>query len=243
MFSDWESIWLQYRWNDAFAYFRFIAAERPPPSDWTLLQFKPGDPCTVTLAQQPALTGLITDRQTSYDANRHQVQLVGKSNTHWGYKSSVDSPTGSFMGGAVADYEAWALAVPGVTRAWAAVEQGIGTITVRFLMDDLRASDDGWPTPSDIETVAAYIDEVRPVTVNGCYVLAPIKEFIDITIANLVPNTTEAQAEIEASIEQMPFRDGRAGSNDLFGVGQLRDHERAERAVVQSGNDRRLCDA
>ena len=109
------------------------------------------------------------------------------------------------MGGAVADYEAWALAVPGVTRAWAAVEQGIGTITVRFLMDDLRASDDGWPTPSDIETVAAYIDKMRPVTVNGCYVLAPIKEFIDITIANLVPNTTEAQAEIEASIEQMLF--------------------------------------
>ena len=98
VFSDWESIWLQYRWNDAFAYFRFIAAERPPPSDWTLLQFKPGDPCTVTLAQQPALTGLITDRQTSYDANRHQVQLIGKSNTHWGYKSSVDTPTGSFDG-------------------------------------------------------------------------------------------------------------------------------------------------
>ena len=98
VFSDWESIWLQFRWNDAFAYFRFIAAERPPPSDWTLLQFKPGDPCTVTLAQQPALTGLITDRQTSYDANRHQVQLIGKSNTHWGYKSSVDTPTGSFDG-------------------------------------------------------------------------------------------------------------------------------------------------
>ena len=98
VFSDWESIWLQYRWNDAFAYFRFIAAERPPPSDWTLLQFKPGDPCTVTLAQQPALTGLITDRQASYDANRHQVQLIGKSNTHWGYKSSVDLPTGSFDG-------------------------------------------------------------------------------------------------------------------------------------------------
>ena len=43
------------------------------------------------------------------------------------------------MGGAQADYVTWALAVPGVTRAWAASEQGIGTMTVRFLMDDLRA--------------------------------------------------------------------------------------------------------
>ena len=41
------------------------------------------------------------------------------------------------MGGSAADYVNWALAVPGVTRAWAAPEQGPGTITVRFLMDDL----------------------------------------------------------------------------------------------------------
>jgi uncharacterized phage protein gp47/JayE len=110
------------------------------------------------------------------------------------------------MGGSQADYVAWALAVPGVTRAWTAPEQGIGTMTVRFLMDDLRASDDGWPTPVDVQTVADYIDLKRPVTVKDCYVLAPIKQFIDITIANLVPDTAEAQAEIEASIEAMLFQ-------------------------------------
>jgi uncharacterized phage protein gp47/JayE len=107
------------------------------------------------------------------------------------------------MGGSQADYVAWALAVPGVTRAWAAPEQGAGTITVRFLMDDLRADDDGWPTPDDVETVALYIDQKRPVTVMGCYVLAPIKQFIDITIANLVPDTPEVQAQIEASLQAM----------------------------------------
>ena len=107
------------------------------------------------------------------------------------------------MGGALADYVAWALAVPGVTRAWAAPEQGIGTITVRFLMDDLRADDDGWPIPSDIEAVSAYIDKMRPVTVKDCYVVAPIKEFLDITIANLVPDTPETQAEIEKSVQDM----------------------------------------
>lgn len=109
------------------------------------------------------------------------------------------------MGGSQEDYVTWALAVPGVTRAWAAPEQGVGTITVRFLMDDLRASDDGWPTPSDVQTVADYIDKMRPVTVKDCYVVAPIKEFIDMTIANLVPDTAEAQAEIEQSIKNMLF--------------------------------------
>jgi uncharacterized phage protein gp47/JayE len=109
------------------------------------------------------------------------------------------------MGGSAADYVSWALAVPGVTRAWAAPEQGTGTITVRFLMDDLRASDDGWPTPADVQAVADYIDKMRPVTVKDCYVVAPIKQFLDITIANLVPDTVEAQAEIEQSIRDMLF--------------------------------------
>jgi uncharacterized phage protein gp47/JayE len=108
------------------------------------------------------------------------------------------------MGGDATDYEAWALAVPGVTRAWAYPnEMGIGTVTVRFLMDDLRASDDGWPTPADVLTVADYVDKMRPVAVKDCYVVAPIKQFIDITISNLVPNTTEAQAEIELSLTNM----------------------------------------
>jgi prophage tail gpP-like protein len=99
LFTDWESVWLQFRWNDSYAYFRFIAAERmPPPADWTLLQFKPGDSCTVWLAGQRALTGIITERQVSYDANRHQVQLIGKTWSRWGYKSSVDTLTGNFDG-------------------------------------------------------------------------------------------------------------------------------------------------
>ena len=115
------------------------------------------------------------------------------------------------MGGAAYDYEAWALACPGVTRAWAAPEQGTGTITVRFLMDDLRADNDGWPLPSDIETVSAYIDLKRPVTVKDCYVLAPIKEFIDIGISNLVPDSAKVRAAIEQSIQDMLFAQAAPG--------------------------------
>ena len=107
------------------------------------------------------------------------------------------------MGGSEADYVRWALSVPGVTRAWAAPEQGIGTITVRFLMDELRADDDGWPTPTDIQVVADYIDKMRPVTVKDCYVVAPIKEFIDVTIAEIVPDKSQVSGAIEASLQQM----------------------------------------
>lgn len=96
-FSDWETVWVQHRWTDSFAYFKFTAAERTPlPANWTLLQFKPGDACTIQLAGQLALTGYIVERQTQYDANTHSVQLIGKSTTFWGYKSSVDTPTLSF---------------------------------------------------------------------------------------------------------------------------------------------------
>jgi uncharacterized phage protein gp47/JayE len=117
------------------------------------------------------------------------------------------------MGGAAGDYEAWALAVPGVTRAWAATNMGLGTATVRFLMDALRASDDGWPTPDDIAQVAGYIDTVRPVTVKDCYVVAPIKTFLDITIADLVPaDNANTQAEIEQSLRAMLFERAAPGA-------------------------------
>jgi uncharacterized phage protein gp47/JayE len=108
------------------------------------------------------------------------------------------------MGGDATDYENWALAVPGVTRAWSAPNgMGAGTVIVWFLMDDLRASDNGWPTPADVSTVADYIDTVRPVTVKDCYVVAPIKQPLNITIQNLVPNIAEVQGEIENSLDSM----------------------------------------
>src|SRR6266576_3582581 len=58
------------------------------------------------------------------------------------------------MGGDASDYVVWATAVAGVTRAWAApLEMGIGTMTIRFMMDDLRASIGGFPLASGIANV------------------------------------------------------------------------------------------
>jgi uncharacterized phage protein gp47/JayE len=106
------------------------------------------------------------------------------------------------MGGAQYDYVAWALAVPGVTRAWAASED-LGTVTVRFMMDDLRADNGGFPFQSDIETVAAYIDYRRPVSVKDTYVFGPIPQPIDVAIDNLNPDTTAIRAAIEESLLDM----------------------------------------
>lgn len=104
------------------------------------------------------------------------------------------------MGGAVYDYEAWALAVPGVTRAWAAQEMGIGTATVRFMMDDKRADNDGVPLEEDIIDVAKYIDYRRPVAVKDTFVVAPVKQPIEVTIAELDPDTPSVRQEIEDSL-------------------------------------------
>jgi uncharacterized phage protein gp47/JayE len=110
------------------------------------------------------------------------------------------------QGGSAHDYVQWALAVPGCTRAWCApLEMGIGTVTVRVLFDDLRADDDGWPTYEDLITVTNYIDSVRPVAVKDFWVLAPVKQPIDIFIRLLTPDTPETRAAIEASLQDMMF--------------------------------------
>jgi prophage tail gpP-like protein len=98
-FSDWESVWVQHRRAEPFSQFRFTAVERgDPPHFYALLQFKPGDPCTIMLGGETAITGLITTRQVAYDANSHGIQLMGKSLTAWGAKSSVNTTTGNFDG-------------------------------------------------------------------------------------------------------------------------------------------------
>jgi uncharacterized phage protein gp47/JayE len=105
------------------------------------------------------------------------------------------------MGGAAYDYEAWALAVPGVTRAWCApLEMGIGTVTTRFMMDDLRADNDGFPLPEDIATVKAYIDSVRPVAVKDVFVEGPIPYPINLRISYLDLDTASTRASITNSL-------------------------------------------
>ena len=83
------------------------------------------------------------------------------------------------MGGDQNDYVQWALAVPGCTRAWCFPnEMGIGTVTVRVMFDDLRATRAAFRR-KQTRRVTAYIDQMRPVTVKDRWVLSPIPQPID----------------------------------------------------------------
>lgn len=105
------------------------------------------------------------------------------------------------QGGSLADYVTWALAVPGVTRAWAVSNaMGAGTVTVYVMLDDVRAGGGGFPSGADgtaaDETrgtgaatgdqllVANSIYPLRPATAL-VYVAAPTALPIDVTINDL----------------------------------------------------------
>lgn len=124
------------------------------------------------------------------------------------------------MGGDADDYVAWALSVSGVTRAWCSPgEMGIGTVTLRFMCDELRADQKGFPTQEDVDAVSAYIESVRPVSVRDVFVLGPTVLAIDITISNLSPDTAATRAAIYTSVEQM-IRDRSAPAHAVNGVAQ-----------------------
>jgi uncharacterized phage protein gp47/JayE len=108
------------------------------------------------------------------------------------------------QGGALHDYVRWAKAVPGCTRAWSyPLEMGIGTVTVRVMFDDLRASNDGFPLDQDLAAVEGYIDSVRPVAVKDFWVLAPLKQRVEAYINDLTPDTPAVRAAIEVSLREM----------------------------------------
>jgi uncharacterized phage protein gp47/JayE len=105
------------------------------------------------------------------------------------------------MGGDADDYVEWALAYPGVTRAWCTTEMGIGTVSVRFMMDDLRAAYGGFPLPDDVAAVQAYLDTVRPVSVKDLFVSAPLPYPINLRIAYLDADTASVRGAITASLQ------------------------------------------
>lgn len=108
-------------------------------------------------------------------------------------------------GGADFDYVTWALEVAGVTRAWVyPLELGLGTVTVRFMMDDAYA--DGIPLAADVTAVQNYIDALRPVTAD-LTVAAPVTAPMNFTISGLSPGTAEVKAAIEQELKDLLMRE------------------------------------
>jgi prophage tail gpP-like protein len=98
-YQDWESVWVQLRWGDAFSYFRFAAVERDTPRGlFYVIQFVPGESCQINLGGVDVINGFIETRQVAYDSVRHGVELQGKSATAPVARSSVNTKSGSFDG-------------------------------------------------------------------------------------------------------------------------------------------------
>lgn len=110
-------------------------------------------------------------------------------------------------GGSATDYVEWALEVPGVTRAWVApLEQGAGTVVVRFVRDnDVTII----PDAGEVAAVQAYIDSVRPVTA-ALYVVAPVADPIAFQIT-LTPATAAVKAAVEAELRDLLVREAAPG--------------------------------
>ena len=101
-------------------------------------------------------------------------------------------------GGNENDYENWALAVPGVTRAWCnPCGMGEGTVVVRFMMDLTYIN--GIPTTTDATTVYNYINTLRPAGMSGLFVVPPVAAPLNPAIS-IKPNNATVQAAITAQL-------------------------------------------
>jgi len=116
-------------------------------------------------------------------------------------------------GGADFDYEAWVLAVPGVTRVWVSpLELGPGTVTVRIMTDAI--TDDGIPTSESVALAQAALDASRPVTADVT-VAAPIAAPLNPQIA-LAPDTSAVRAAVQAELLDLLRREARPGGTILI---------------------------
>lgn len=117
------------------------------------------------------------------------------------------------QGGSVADYDAWAKEVPGVTRVFVLEHGlGLGTVLVLFAVDDDPAGP--IPSPAQVAAVQARLtDETRRDSRPVCAAVttaAPVEQLVPITVA-LVPNTLPVQEAVIEALEGMLIREGRPG--------------------------------
>lgn len=116
------------------------------------------------------------------------------------------------QGGALTDYSAWALAVPGVTRAWVYPgEQGDGTVVLRFVRDDDATM---IPDAGEVATMQTALDMVRPVTA-AVYALAPVATLQNYSI-QLLPDTAAIRAAVQAELLALYRREAAPGTTMLI---------------------------
>jgi len=112
--------------------------------------------------------------------------------------------------GAASDWVAWALEVPGVTRAWPYNRwMGLGTVGVLFVTDEAES-----PIPD--ATMVARVQEhltdpdQKPITAD-VYVAAPTAKLVDVVIEGLDPATEAVKAAVRAELQDLFRREGEPG--------------------------------
>ena len=130
------------------------------------------------------------------------------------------------QGGAPSDYVTWALAVPGVTRAWVnPLGMGAGTVVIYVMLDSAESAFGGFPqgtggvASSETRAMAATGDQL--IVANSIlpkqqvtalvYVCAPTPLPIAFSVATLSPNTAAIQSAIAAALQAMLLRKGAPG--------------------------------
>lgn len=83
-YKDWESVSVKHELGAKPSFIcRFTCSEGVPISNnFTKMQIKPGDKCSVTLAGYPAFKGTVMTRQVYYDATRHHIEIQAGSYTN-----------------------------------------------------------------------------------------------------------------------------------------------------------------
>jgi uncharacterized phage protein gp47/JayE len=149
------------------------------------------------------------------------------------------------QGGSITDYGTWALAVPGVTRAWIKpAAMGPGTLAVLFMMDDAESAHGGFPQGTN--GVAAY--EGRDTAATGdqfavanhlfglqsvtalVYAVAPIANQLTLTIAGVPGASATVKTAVGAAVAAALLTDAVPG-----GITNVSAIEAAVAAVPGTG--------
>lgn len=116
------------------------------------------------------------------------------------------------QGGCDFDYIRWTKAAHAdVTRAWVyAHEDGIGSVKVRFVTEDLASP---IPTPAHVSAVSDYINQVdvRPAGMRALTIEAPTAAPLDLVFTALSPLTDAVKAAIENEIQDWLKRKAKPG--------------------------------
>lgn len=136
------------------------------------------------------------------------------------------------QGGNDQDYEGWALAVAGVTRAWVYPNgNGLGTVVVRFVQDD---EVDPFPGASAVDAVQDALDAKRPTTAEVT-AAAPTPLDVDFTLT-VTPNTSAVRDAVAAELEDLFFREAEPGDGEGRGT-VLLSHIRTTIGVSEGVED------